>query len=310
MADQTVNSTFDNVKFVGGTGNYIGDGTGYFNVFAFIYIWSEGWPPSSLNGGYKVTNCEFQTAFCCILSEFTNRPCIIGGDESSGNKFENTYYACDMQDLNNSQGNISYNHFANIYWTGVIIYQGIYVDPATLSLSNFLVYGNDIEVRSHDLANPAGFINGIILVDQGICNGIGKKIDANVSNNKIYMNNILYGGILCNYTKDVRLTNNKIWGNGMAGIYCGIWDDPTTDCLIKGNDVEHVNAKVAPIWLGSATSNCVVYADKKDVLDEGTNNILLGDHDKRSGHHSPLEINEEMMRQHDMMKWHNRQGMK
>jgi hypothetical protein len=53
-----------------------------------------------------------------------------------------------------------------------------------------------------------------------------------------------------------------------------------------------------------------VYSDKKDVLDEGTNNILLGDHDKRSGHHSPLEINEEMMRQHDMMKWHNRQGMK
>ena len=96
----------------------------------------------------------------------------------------------------------------------------------------------------------------------------------------------------------------------MAGIYCGIWGDPSTDWLVKGNDVEGVNAQVAPIWLGSATSNFVVYSDKKDVLDEGTNNIVIGDHDKRSGHHYPLENNKEMMRQHDMMKWHHHTDMK
>jgi hypothetical protein len=140
------------------------------------------------------------------------------------------------------------------------------------------------------------------------------------------LNNIGFAGILGECPSNVKVTNNKIWGNAFAGIACGVFDnapigwDETIGWFIKGNDVKGLNLllsppwwtpqfTVAPIWLGQGTSNFVVYADKKDVLDEGTNNILIGDHDKRNGHSSHLEINEEMMRQHGMMKWHNRPRM-
>jgi hypothetical protein len=52
-----------------------------------------------------------------------------------------------------------------------------------------------------------------------------------------------------------------------------------------------------------------VYADKNDVLDEGTDNILIGDHQKRCDHLS-LEMKDKMMKQHDMKEMHKFRGMR
>jgi hypothetical protein len=322
--DQPSRATFNNVKFVGGVGNLAG-----YNVAYFIMIGWEGWPPDpyaySLNGGIKITNCEFQTAYYCIWSDFTKGPLTIGGSESSGNKFENTELGIEADDVDNSCSNISFNHFKKIYWTGINLWQGSII--TTVSLSKYLVYSNDIEVISR--IPESDFTNAIWLVDAGIFNGVYKdtRMDINVSNNKLYLHNIGFAGILGECPGNVVVTNNKIWGSAFAGIACGIFDnapigwETTSGWFLKGNNVQELNVHIspswwtppfqaAPIWLGQGTNNFIVYADKKDILDEGTNNIVIGDHNKRNGHSSPLQIKEEMIRHHDRMKWHHHPDMK
>jgi hypothetical protein len=80
------------------------------------------------------------------------------------------------------------------------------------------------------------------------------------------------------------VTNNRISGNGLAGIYMGamgdiaIYGDLVDSCTLKGNNVNAVVAYVAPIWLGEGASNCTVVGgnSKKNVFDQGTGNVLVG----------------------------------
>jgi hypothetical protein len=131
---------------------------------------------------------------------------------------------------------------------------------------------------------------------------VGKKLDANISNNKIYVNEN-FGGIWGCSVQDAVITNNKIWGNGVAGILCGGWGDPCTDWVIKGNNVQGVNAQVAPIWLCPSTSNFLVVggSNKTNVLNEGTENILTGVNNMHGNPPGP-EIRDAMMRKLEMMK--------
>jgi len=297
-AVQPASFSFNDLKFVGGTGNFMWN----HNVCFFIYIGGDN--SNMLNGMFKVTNCEFQSAVTCLASFFTQGPYIIGGSEASGNIFSDAAYGVGIMDINNSSCNISYNHFAKMYHSAIELWQGGAVDPTLVSMGKYSVYGNDIEVISFDPAAP-DFTNAIRMLDIGIYAGVGKKMEAIVSSNKIYMNNIGFAGILIECCEKALVTNNKIWGSGLAGIVGGIWDEPSSGGVLKGNNVHGVNAQVAPIWLGPLSSNYVVYADKNDVLDEGTDNILIGDHQKRWDHPSQ-EMKEKVLKQHDMMKLHMR----
>jgi hypothetical protein len=300
-AIQPVSFTFNNLKFVGGAGNFMWNR----NLCYFIMVGGDN--SNMLDGMFKVTNCEFRSAVTCFASFFTRGPMIIGGSEASGNIFSDAAYGVGVMDINNSSCNISFNHFAKMYHSAVELQQGGVVDPSLLSMGKYSVYGNDIEVNSFDPAAP-DFTNAVRLIDFGLYFGIGKKLEANVSNNKIYMNNIGFAGILIECCQNAVVTNNKIWGSGLAGIVGGIWDEPSSGGILKGNNVHGVNAQVAPIWLGPLSSNYVVYADKNDVLDEGTGNTLIGDHQRRCDHPT-MEMRENIMRQHDMMR-HNRMGMR
>ncbi len=302
--DQPASSTFNNVKFEGGAGSFNG-----YNIVYSVFIVGEGdGPLYALNGGFRFTNCEFQTTYIGILSDLTKGPFTIGGTGTSGNKFNDAGIGCIVQDFKNSSVNISNNQFKKIWFNAIQIWQGTeWVDISTLSLSKFLVYGNDIEVYSD---NPAKFwiTNAIWLIDNSMWSGLGNKLlDANLSNNNIFMNNIDHAGIWGIGLQDAVIKNNKLWGSGVAGIVGGIWGDQSSGWVIKGNNVQGVTAEVAPIWLGPSTRNFLVYADKNDVLDEGTDNILIGANKKRCDHPS-LEMKEKMMRQHDMMKMHKFQG--
>lgn len=301
--DQAASATFNNVKFVGGVGSFNNYNVGYF----LLISWDGWYTPYPLNGAFKITNCEFKSAHTCIWTDFTNGPCIIGGAESSGNKFEDINDAVGTHDINNSYSNISYNHFTKIYENPIWCWQQMY--SSNLSMSKFLVHDNDMEIVSRN--NELPYEVGIELGDFGILTGATTetKMDINLSNNKIYLNNISFVGISGVCCSNVVVTNNKIWGNALAGITFGISEQPASGWFLKGNNVKGVNAQVAPIWLGPVSSNCLVYADKNDVLDEGTNNIVIGDHKKRSGHPGP-EIRDKMMRQHDMIKLQMHPGMK
>ena len=88
---QAISSTFNNVKFVGGVGDYQGS----FNVGYFVWRTWDAWdwasPIYTLHGDFKFTNCEFKTAFMCICSDLSDGPCIVGGAESFGNKCSAEY---------------------------------------------------------------------------------------------------------------------------------------------------------------------------------------------------------------------------
>lgn len=136
-------------------------------------------------------------------------------------------------------------------------------------------------------------------------------MDVNISDNKIYLSKSEYGdiggwtgGINGKRAKDVLVTNNTIWGNTLfGGIYAGTGDYESSGWLIKGNNVQGVNAQVAPIWLGPKTSNFTVIGSSLNttVLDEGTNNNLINV-SKKHWDHAPKEIHDKMMRSHEMMK--------
>jgi hypothetical protein len=291
LTDQVVNATFNNVKFIGGVGNFMG-----YNVGHFVYVGYDDWSPIYvLNGSLKFTNCHFQTALCCITSGTSNGTWTIGGSESTGNKFEDAGIGLALEDFSNSYINISHNDLSKIFLVAILFTQGAYVDPVTLSLSNYSVNNNYIEVVETG--------DGIGLIDYGISSDVGKKMNVNLSNNKIFLNNTSYGGIFDIFSKDVLVTNNEIWGNGLAGIYCGIDDEQCSNWVIKGNNVQNVEAQVAPIWLGSGTSNFIVIggSNKTNVFDEGIGNILTG---VDFLHGNPLgpEIKDAMARRSEIMK--------
>ncbi len=120
--------------------------------------------------------------------------------------------------------------------------------------------------------------NGVGLEDYAVLFGADKTLEAVVSNNKIILDNTLFGGIIGIFAQDVVVSNNEVTGTGLAGVYGGVFGDTVAGWMIQGNNVEKVNAFSAPILLGPGTSSCTVVGGntKANVLDLGTNNILVG----------------------------------
>jgi hypothetical protein len=301
---QTAKFTCNKLKFVGGDGSTWGLN---YNILVFILAtWeSDNGAVYPLTGGYKITNCDFKQAYWSIWTQNTGGPCIIGGDATSGNAFEETEVGVATEDVNSSYCNTSYNFFDKIHWIGVRHYQGWNVDPNTLPLTDFIANNNDIKLNSYAPGEGA-FTIGIYPVDGGIFWGTctEPKINALVSNNKIQIDDIAFAGIFGQCNSNALITNNKIWGKGVTGIVTGIWGDPVNSgWVIKGNNVQGVNAEVAPIWLGPSTRNFLVVggSNKTNVFDEGTGNTLTGVSIVKG---SPLgpQIQEAMIRKHEMIK--------
>ena len=111
----------------------------------FIYyidgFLSEDW--HDLNGSCKITNCEFKNLYCDIWFTYDGI-CEIGGEmKSSGNKFEDANQGVYFCDCSNSIYNISNNNFTKINWDAVIVDQGEWGNPITIS--NFLIRNNYME---------------------------------------------------------------------------------------------------------------------------------------------------------------------
>lgn len=274
---QKAKFTFNNLKFVGGDGNIFDYN---YNIIYFIFAsWeSDNNSIYPLTGGYKITNCEFQQGFCCLATQYTSGPCLIGGEAASGNKFIEAEIGAATWDINSSYCKISNNYFARIHWDALQPYQGVIPDPSTLPLTKFIISDNDINLSSYE-PGAFAFTNAIELVDYGIFASTNNKsiMDAVISNNKIHINDIGFSGLLGECCSSTIVTNNTISGSATAGIVAGIWDQPqASKWLMKYNDVEGVNAEVAPVWLGPGTSHFVVFGDKSNILDEGTDNVLTG----------------------------------
>ncbi len=212
---------------------------------------------------------------------------MIGGSDGQGNLFKSAGIGCTLNDFGDAQIVVSHNRFQvgdalgdALYSAGVTAFA--YSFGAAAAPSHYLISDNSFQV-----APPA---DGVDLWDFNVASGASKLIEAVVSGNRIVLSGSLTLPDLVNaagigeyYAQDVRVLDNCISGTGLAGIYLGtdLTGDDAAGAVsgwqIIGNDVSHVNASVAPIWLGPGTSDCTVIggALKTTVLNQGTGNTLI-----------------------------------
>jgi hypothetical protein len=296
--DQAVSLTVNNVNYIGL--HYLdAAGTDIYNVNYPLYISWDGYVADDyyrLKGNVKITNCVFKGSFNGIFIS-SDATCKIGSNDNySGNEFDDLTYGVMIYDCSNASFDVSSNCFTKMIWGAVQLVQGWFITPSIIS--KFSIRNNHMEIEMNG--------DAIWLVDSGNGNGEGKKMNVNVSDNKIYLNNILYGGIWGCYAQDVLVTNNKIWGNcGIAGIYSSTLEhsgDDMSGWVIKDNNVQGLEAQVAPIWLNSSSHDNIVIGSSLNttVFDEGTNNILINVN-RKHWDHFPQEIHDKMMKHHEKM---------
>jgi hypothetical protein len=133
---------------------------------------------------------------------------------------------------------------------------------------------------------------GVILEDDPWSEDAPVRLCAVVAGNRIVLDNGgRAGGIDGFGAHDVRVVDNRISGTGIAGIDAGtdIYAAfgypvaPADGWRIIGNDVGDLRCVngygglAAPIWLGTASSRCLVVGGCRPtrVLDQGTDNLLI-----------------------------------
>jgi parallel beta-helix repeat protein len=141
---------------------------------------------------------------------------------------------------------------------------------------------------------------------------MGLGLRALVSNNKIFMHNIIWGGIWGSQLQDAIITNNQIKGIGMAGIYVF----SGYGCDLLGNNVQNVEAipnswwlyywsdwSPAPITLfGCAYFTVVGGSTQTNVLDlGGYENTIVGINNM-NGNPPGQDLADALEQKHEMME--------
>ena len=233
-----------------------------------------------ITGTHTITHSSFKKVGSC---------CPYVGLESSmvkvkDNKFDNVLFAFEIIDFSNTFAEFSHNDAKNVHWCGARAVQaeqsalgldfgpqGPLPEPSTLLVSHNNIHGIELA-------------DGVVIIDYAPMVGAGKRLDAMISCNNIVLDVEDFGGVFGFFAQDVKVLNNRITGTGRAGIYMGIVElesnvyDSCAGWKVIGNNVEKFDALVAAIWLGPGTSGCTVVGgnNKINVLDEGTDNIVVG----------------------------------
>jgi hypothetical protein len=300
-----VNTTFERLRLAGAPGNLFGR----FNVAWAILMY--GYKDSPMKGDHSISDVNFDN----VLQTYTVSQWNDSKIKVTNNTFTNALRGPLIADCSNCQAEITSNKIGPFYGysfegspfdgIGVFIQQGL--EQAPDKPSSFLVTGNAIEVFGEydpydivviqgGLDTPAASSSiavthnnihttgdGIFLMDgDDVVHGI-PTLKGVVSSNRITLDNA-FGGIQLLGGRGAIITSNQIAGKGVTGLYMGVLGDllGMTDfvdsCMLKGNNVNDVVADVAPIWLGSGTSNCTVVGGnaKTNVFDQGVGNVLTG----------------------------------
>jgi hypothetical protein len=220
------------------------------------------------SGDFYMSNCYISNAFSgCLLWMIEN-----SNIEISKNEFVDCVCACNLHPIDYCFLKFSRNIVLN---SGGLVFSNLEIGKS----NSFLIKRNDIFLPvDHDFA-------GVEIYDWG-----PSYSNIVITNNKIHSeNSMIFGPILIFGAKDTVITNNIITGSGPAAMYFGLLiGKPTSGLMIKGNNLENWQVAdyngmqgwfpgVAPIWLGWATSNCILVGNtRSNVADDGTNNILVG----------------------------------
>lgn len=294
VTGSTVNSAFERVVFKGHEGTFLEEwstilGTSW-NVRMGVYIsGSQDWAVDPVEafskpttGVHTISDSSFDhLAHGVYVWGLTNGELKVGGSASAENTFVDCCIGVDNTDTVNSIAEISYNKISRVRMYGVIIEQlskpRASAEPfeAIPSASQWLI--------SHNTIQAIIFADGVGLEDRGPLLGVGKTLNAVISANTIILGDTSFSGIAAGDefsfgAQDVVVLNNRISGSGLSGICMGVFGDVSAGWVLVGNNVQNVNAFVAPIWLGPGSSGCTVVggSTKRNVLDEGINNRIVG----------------------------------
>jgi len=313
-----INATFRHLKVIGDTyhdypqwgssiivsfaigGENVAESNPYSN--SPLHKWTK-----PVSGTYTIEDIEMYNAlYGLYLTSMKDSVLNIGGSPKNMIIADGVTVPIWLIDISNSSVDLSYLNADNCDG-GVWLDQGYdavwgndlgELVPETLpDPSNFFFHHNNIS------NTPGGFWASIELWNYGgeIGQSVGNII---IANNKISVtdNNPPYEGIFSYFIDNLYVTNNIITGRGLAGIWIEPFGTPASGCLLQGNNLNNFDAMLAPIYLGSGTSNCTVIGgnNKVNVFDEGTENILTGVNNQ--GMNIGLSLSDALERKREIIK--------
>ena len=311
-----MNFTIRNVNFVGGkldpADGYLGAD---FNVLMPLWIgMAYWWPPVDgivlTKGNYKVVNCYFE--HCYQGPEFFSL-----GEDAIGTidriKVNNCGYGLACLANYNTRINITNSSFTNS------LTQDIWIDDADWGLiTNITPFKRCQYTLSDNVFNSLPGVLSLVVNDSW---GLTKP-DIYQPSLSIIKNNLFRlsdGGTGISITNNIDgiIRNNRFIGTGSVGVYVdgAAVPDPVTfellgpgvakNALILGNNFTGLNPATADIVLGENSMDCtVVGIGKESVIDNGTNNAVVGMKRKTGGNHSGPTIRD------NFRMWHGRRHNK
>ncbi|MFW9927125.1 MAG: hypothetical protein ACFFDM_10175 [Candidatus Thorarchaeota archaeon] len=260
--------TAKNLEFLGEVGEIYGPfGMSIQNgLFIQGRIHPDTFANEKISGKYVIEGCHFENS---LGSSVVPGQSVDSHIRIVRNTYVNTMLGPEVYDLRNSRLEVAFNDISisDTGWYGIYLANGLY--DTSLEPGRAYIHHNHIEV-------PA-WGNGIWIDDFVAVPGEVEGVSVFAYQNDIVLGGAYAWGIVGNGVQDVRLVSNTISGNGEAGILTGIFGDTVSGWIMVLNDVSDLEADVAPIWLGSGTSDCWVLTkgDSSTVLDEGTDNHLM-----------------------------------
>jgi len=300
-------SSFENVDFHGPPLDPANPS--YFGVVSGLFL---GGPSDTRLGGlgrtkpmegvHTVASCSFRNNWQAIVTLGLSKSTLtIGGNGSKGNRFAHVYLGLRSFDHDDSSIEFSYNEVTDVAPTGVGVLAQQSNRPVAFgypwpALSRYLI--------SHNTLRVAGPVDAVAIVDLSSLFGPGKRLDAVVSHNQFHLQSEvdIWGGIVGLGVQEALVANNKFSGLAAAGVYLGVHGIPTGGWTILGNNVEQLEARIAPIWLGMASHNCTVVGGdaQTNVWNMGTGNILTGVNNMQGNPPGP-EIQEAMKKKIEIL---------
>jgi hypothetical protein len=191
----------------------------------------------------------------------------IGGSPTTGNHFENLVAGMDMETLEDSRVEISYNESTGIAAAMWVIPFALPWAPSSPSL--YTIHDNKFFTSGQSGA-------GVLIQDN--TSPLPPFIDATIRNNSIQLQDSLSEGIPVYNTKGTQILNNSINGSDETDAIALYGSSLGT---VISNSVSGVTlnstAGLAQILLDPGTSKDVVVCSNRSdmVLNQGTNNLVV-----------------------------------
>ncbi len=297
VTGETVNTAFERLHLSASTNNAANVLDHGFNVRYGILVAGRGlyWPPDNafgapMTGTHKLAQVDLEN----MTFGYDNRSQKDSVIKVEGNGFTNVAAGPLIQDQENSQVAITSNKLQAWAMAAAYIIQGN---------GGWWPFRTSTYVLEHNDIRATEWADGIAICDYAFLSDGWIKVATEVSHNTLSLDTN-YGGIYLGGVQGAVVANNKVSGQGLAGIYAAPWGwDLVGKGIFKANQVNQLAASVAPIWLGSGSSSCYVIGGNAsaNVLDEGTGNVLTGVN-RVPGQPVGPAVSDAMKRRSDMLK--------